>query len=168
VGHISLTAAHFDKASLCQDNSDSQYRTFRNNLIPLTFLALVLFILSYIYNRAPRVSSVPRTSDKLHRIPFLAVFSITMIIFLHGFSALKIAFILLGNFLIAKLTCSSANPEYLGPSLTWAFNGLVLYSNETYGGYKFAHLHPSFSILVRFVFYNYKWLARASNGDYLS
>ena len=72
-----------------------------------------------------------------------------MIIFLHGSSALKIVFILMGNFLIAKLTCSSANPEYLGPSLTWVFNGLVLYSNEIYGGYNFAHLHPSLSILVR-------------------
>ena len=36
-----------------------------------------------------------------------------------------------------------------GPFLTWAFNSLVLYSNEIHSGYKFAHLHPSLGILVR-------------------
>jgi hypothetical protein len=137
-----------------QDNSDGQYRSFRNNLIPLTFLASVFFFLSYIYNRATRsASSIPPSSlappNRLRRIPFLFLFSLTMIIFLHGFSALKVIFILLVNFFIAKFTCSSASPTYLGPFLTWAFNGIVLYSNETHGGYKFSQLHPSLDMLVR-------------------
>ena len=125
-------------------------------MIPLTFLALLFLCLSYIYNRATRSAStdppVPLASpDRLRRIPFLLLFSLTMIIFLHGFSALKISFILLVNFFIAKFTCSPTSPKYLGPFLTWTFNCVVLYANEIHGGYRFSQLHPSLGMLVRHV-----------------
>jgi len=125
-------------------------------MIPLTFLALLFLCLSYIYHRATRPASTnpsaPHASlDRLRRIPFLVLFSLTMIIFLHGFSTLKITFILLVNFFIAKFTCSPTSPNYLGPALTWAFNSMVLYANEIHGGYRFSQLHPSLGMLVRHV-----------------
>ncbi|KAF8588242.1 MBOAT-domain-containing protein [Ramaria rubella] len=129
------------------DNSDSQYRSFRNNLIPLSFLASAFFFLSYIYDRATRSSSLTSTPNKLRRIPFFVLFSITMILFLHGFGALKVIFIILINFLIAKLACSPISPAYLGPLITWTFNLLVLYLNEINGGYKFSQLHSSLAML---------------------
>ncbi|GJJ08164.1 hypothetical protein Clacol_002372 [Clathrus columnatus] len=123
------------------DNSDSQYRVVRNNLIPLSFAALVLFLTSRLYNRFRRISST--SSTNLHRIPFLACFSITVIIILHGFSTLKIATLLTLNYLIAKIHGSKNRSNKLVPALTWVFNLAILYLNEVYDGYRFASIHPS-------------------------
>jgi hypothetical protein len=37
----------------------------------------------------------------------------------------------------------------MGPLLTWIFNVLILFANETYGGYRYASFHPSLEVLVR-------------------
>jgi hypothetical protein len=66
-----------------------------------------------------------------------------MVIALHGSSSLKILAIISLNFVIAKRCRASL----LGPLLTWLFNGLVLFSNEFYHGYKFEVL-PGLAALV--------------------
>ncbi|KAF8517669.1 MBOAT, membrane-bound O-acyltransferase family-domain-containing protein [Hysterangium stoloniferum] len=132
------------------DNSDAQYRSFRNGLVPLTSLATVFLASSRIYDQVTRrssnASSIPFSSN-LRRVPFLAVFSIVMLFFLHGFSAIKVVFIITINFIIGILACSPSSPQYLGPFLTWIFNGAVLFINEIHGGYTFTQLHPSLRIL---------------------
>lgn len=68
-----------------------------------------------------------------------------MIIALHGSSSAKILFILSANYLITK----RCNGSQLAPFLTWVFNVLVLFANDTYHGYQYAAVHPGLAFLVR-------------------
>ncbi|KAI0064952.1 MBOAT-domain-containing protein [Artomyces pyxidatus] len=123
------------------DNSDIQYRGFRNNLPALAGLISVFFVLKYIYTRPILRMSNP--SDLLHRLPFYTIFSILMIIVLHGTSALKVLAILSANYFIARV---SAGQRWAVPA-TWIFNGGVLFLNERFGGYAFESLHPGLGYL---------------------
>ena len=68
-----------------------------------------------------------------------------MIIALHGSSAAKILFIMTINYFIAKHYRDSR----LTPLLTWVFNALILFANDTYHGYQYAAIHPGLAFLVR-------------------
>jgi len=70
-----------------------------------------------------------------------------MLIGLHGTSALKVLAILSANYWIGKTTAGSI----FGPVVSWAFNIGVLIVNELADGYRFAALHPSLAVLVRFL-----------------
>ncbi|KAF9007390.1 glycerol transporter [Cyathus striatus] len=87
------------------DNSDAQYRSFRNNL-PVLSLAAALYLLVNI----------------------------------------KIITILTLNFAIAKLCRGSK----VAPLLTWAFNGGILFANETFHGYQFESLSPALAFLDQY------------------
>ncbi|TBU27794.1 MBOAT-domain-containing protein [Dichomitus squalens] len=125
------------------DNSDNQYRSFRNGLLPLTLLASVYFGLKLLYAVLTRKASSLSGSNNLYRIPFLVVFCTAMLFSLHGASALKVFAILSANYGIAK-TCKGSKA---GPILTWMFNALVLYANERNSGHRFEQLHPIFASL---------------------
>jgi hypothetical protein len=127
-------------ANVRQDNSDAQYRSFRHNLGVLCKAALGYLALRYA---ARRLVPGPRTSH-LHLIPTNVVLSLLMIVALHGSSAIKILLIMAVNYLIAK-KCRSSR---LAPFLTWAFNGLVLFGNEIYSGYRFGAILPGLAALV--------------------
>jgi len=68
-----------------------------------------------------------------------------MLFGLHGASALKILIITSVNYLISRYAGGST----IGPFFLWVFNGLVLFANETYSGYRFTTLHSSLEFLVR-------------------
>jgi hypothetical protein len=68
-----------------------------------------------------------------------------MLLVLHGASMLKIAIIMVVNYIIAK-ACGGWK---VGPVLTWVFNGLVLFANEKNAGYLFSSVHPELEFLVR-------------------
>ena len=129
-----------------QDNSDPQYRSFRNNVPALTALVVSFLILKFIYAVPAFKFSPTRPRDTLHKIPFLIIFSVLMLIGLHGTSIIKIFAILSVNFGIAKF----GGGQIWVPFITWGFNGAVLYFNEIHSGYRFASIHPSFLVLVRF------------------
>ncbi|KAF8193374.1 glycerol transporter [Pholiota molesta] len=124
------------------DNSDAQYRSFRDNLGVLCKAALGYLAIRYA---ARRLVPGPRTSH-LHLIPTNVVLSLLMIVALHGSSAIKILLIMAVNYLIAK-KCRSSR---LAPFLTWAFNGLVLFGNEIYSGYRFGAILPGLAALDSF------------------
>lgn len=127
-----------------QDNSDAQYRSFRNNIPALAALSLAFLVLKFVYTRAVSRSLSSATSNNLHHIPFLVYFSVIMLIGLHGTSIIKI-FVILGiNYAIAK----DGRERKWTPLVTWAFNGAVLFMNEWNSGYRFASIHPSFGTLV--------------------
>jgi hypothetical protein len=128
-----------------QDNSDTQYRSFRNNIPSLSSLVLIFIALKYVYIRSALRSASSTPSDKLYLIPFYLMFSAIFLIGLHGTSIFKIVLILTANYWIAKASRGSR----LGPLLTWVFNGLILFANEIYGGYRYASFHPSLEVLVR-------------------
>lgn len=127
------------------DNSDTQYRSFRNNILSLSFLVLIFIALKYIYTRSV-LRSASISSDKLYLLPFFLAFSALYLTGLHGTSIFKILFILTANYWIAKTSKGSR----VGPLLTWIFNVLILFANETYGGYRYASLHPSLAGLDAF------------------
>lgn len=60
-------------------------------------------------------------------------FSILFLVFLHGYSIIKIFVILYINYKIAK-----GLPRPYVPIATWSFNLVVMFSNELCGGYPFA------------------------------
>ncbi|KDQ59021.1 hypothetical protein JAAARDRAFT_33744 [Jaapia argillacea MUCL 33604] len=134
------------------DNSDTQYRSFRNNIPALSLLVSAFFIAKSIYGRfssqrsSPSLSQHTSTIDTaLHRIPFLLTFSIVMLLALHGTSIIKVLIILSINYAIAK-SFGQSHPK-LAPLLTWVVNMGVLFANEWNSGYKFASLHTSLEVL---------------------
>lgn len=129
-----------------QDNSDAQFRYFRNNIPVLTALASIFFVLKVLYQRIFVRSDLSK-GDTLHRIPFLFLFSILLMLGLHGANILKIFLILTMNFGIAKVFGSSR----INPLLTWVFNMGVLIAIERNSGYRFASISPALANLVRFI-----------------
>jgi protein-cysteine N-palmitoyltransferase HHAT len=126
-----------------QDNSDAQYRSFRLGLPALAALMATFFALKYAYTRPILRGSSPPT-NYLHRVPFYLIFSLLMLIVLHGASVLKVLIILSANYGLAKAT---GGKRFAVP-VTWLFNGGVLLANEWFGGYAFASLHSGFAFLV--------------------
>ncbi|EMD33382.1 hypothetical protein CERSUDRAFT_108172 [Gelatoporia subvermispora B] len=122
------------------DNSDLQYRSFRNNIPTLAIL-----VAAYIGLKAAclRVAKSIRIATNAARFYFLLIFTLCMVLGLHGASILKILVLLTLNYAIAK-TCKDSR---FGPFLTWVFNIAVLFANETCDGYRFANLHPSLAAL---------------------
>ncbi|KAM5544772.1 hypothetical protein V8D89_001670 [Ganoderma adspersum] len=125
------------------DNSDSQYRSFRNGLLPLTLLAVGFLGFKQLYNVFVREKARLLPIDPFSRGLFLYIFSVVMLFALHGTSAIKVVGILYANFLIAQ-TCKGSKA---GPVLTWAFNGFILYWNDMHQGHKFGTFHPQLAFL---------------------
>ncbi|PIL32352.1 transporter [Ganoderma sinense ZZ0214-1] len=120
------------------DNSDSQYRSFRNGLLPLTFLAAVFLCLKQLCGVFVRKRLLLSPTDHVTRSLFLCIVSILLLFVLHGTSAIKVLGILFANFLIAK-NCKGSKAS---PILTWAFNAFILYWNDMHQGHRFGDLHP--------------------------
>ncbi|TFK87175.1 MBOAT-domain-containing protein [Polyporus arcularius HHB13444] len=120
------------------DNSDRQYRAFRNGLLPLILLASAFLGFKYLYTLVAHKTRPSSDSNRLFIVPFLVTFSTVMLFTLHGSSAVKVFVILTANYALVK-ACGGSKA---GPVLTWVFNALVLFSNERYTGYRYADLHP--------------------------
>ncbi|EPQ53946.1 MBOAT-domain-containing protein [Gloeophyllum trabeum ATCC 11539] len=126
------------------DNSDAQYRSFRNNIPSLGLLIAAFFGFKAVYVFFANYSSL-LNGWQVHarRIFFLSTFSVLMLMGLHGSSAIKVLLIITLNYWIAK----SFRGSKLTPLLTWVFNTIILFANERNEGYKFAVLHPSLEFL---------------------
>ncbi|KAG0254143.1 glycerol transporter [Mortierella polycephala] len=128
------------------DNSDSQYAGFRNSIPTLATVVFIYLLLSHIFRVffVPSATAVLRNSrHPLYRAYFFLVFSVLYLYAMHGNSILKIAAIVLINYLIAK---SGRDKKWM-PIVTWLFNLGVLFMNEAYRGYNFADLHESLAWL---------------------
>ncbi|KAF8071525.1 MBOAT, membrane-bound O-acyltransferase family-domain-containing protein [Lyophyllum atratum] len=121
------------------DNSDAQYRGFRNNFWLLTLLASAYLTIKFFW---VNLATSPPINN-LYLIRYNLVCSLLLLFGLHGTSTLKILAILGVNYLIARLGGGSK----VGPVLTWVFNGAVLFANDRYGGYRFGDVLPSLGVL---------------------
>ncbi|KAG5643093.1 hypothetical protein DXG03_001589 [Asterophora parasitica] len=121
------------------DNSDAQYRGFRNNFWLLTFLANAYLFIKFIWVTSAR--SPP--DNNVYLIRYNLACSLLFLTGLHGSSILKILFILTLNFLVARL-CKGSKA---GPVLTWVFNAAVLFANDRWNGYRFGDVLPSLAFL---------------------
>ncbi|KAF9514956.1 hypothetical protein BS47DRAFT_1372183 [Hydnum rufescens UP504] len=126
------------------DNSDTQYRSFRDNIPGLCFLSSLYLGSGYLYTRIAIPGNTPTTSLE-YRTQFISVFSCIMLCALHGTSALKIFAILYVNYHIAKQTRGVP----VGVLLTWIFNISIIFANELFDGYHYAALHPALGPLDR-------------------
>ncbi|OCH89613.1 MBOAT-domain-containing protein [Obba rivulosa] len=122
------------------DNSDMQYRNFRNNIPTLGALVFAFLGFKTTWLHFAQMTTYSLYAARLH---FLLLFSFCLMLGLHGASVIKIFVILSVNYAIAK----SCQGSRLGPLLTWVFNAAVLFANETYDGYVFASIHPSLAAL---------------------
>ncbi|KAJ7229406.1 MBOAT, membrane-bound O-acyltransferase family-domain-containing protein [Mycena haematopus] len=125
------------------DNSDAQYRGFRDNFIPLA-LAAGAFLLAKTLRT--RIHGTKASPNNMYLLPFNLGASVVMLIALHGTSALKIFAILTGNYLISKSFGGSKS----GPICSWILNVVVLFLNDWYSGYRFGALAPSLVFLDSF------------------
>ncbi|KAG6333034.1 hypothetical protein ID866_6058 [Astraeus odoratus] len=128
------------------DNSDRQYRAFRDNVPALSILALVYIALQSIYTRSTIRSTPAMSNDNTYLVPFVIIFSVLYLVGLHGTSTIKIFVILTANYCIGKYMRGSR----LGPLFTWIFNIAILLANERNEGYSFSSLHPSLVALDAF------------------
>jgi hypothetical protein len=130
------------------DNSDAQYRGFRENIPYMTILLLLHPVLRRVYERirsggaapksngrVPNEVAASRTSDaRLNaRTSFDLGFAIILLIALHGVSTIKILLILYTNYKIATVL-----PKQYAGTVTWVFNIGILFANELGSGYRFA------------------------------
>jgi hypothetical protein len=71
-----------------------------------------------------------------------------MLLILHGSSTIKVLTILGLNYKLAKIP-KSGPVERFWPGVVVVGNMLVLFLNERNDGYRFAHLHGAFEVVVR-------------------
>lgn len=132
------------------DNSDAQYRGFREN-IPVMAVVVVLHpLLRRAWERLRPGASTESTNGAAKkgdesletrsaeqrmrsRISFDLTFAAIFLLALHGFSAFKVLFLLTINYWIATTL-----PKQYVPIATWVFNIGVLFANELCRGYPFA------------------------------
>ncbi|KAJ9109716.1 hypothetical protein QFC19_001946 [Naganishia cerealis] len=133
------------------DISDPQYRTFRQNIPALLALGGSYLLLSHAFTLI-RPHAFPSAS----KTQFIVAFELGMLVILHGIGAVKIGLIVLLNWGLTRwsvrLTKGNGAPTWLTPTLVWTFNGLMLFANDYYEGYKLETIHPSLANLVRFSF----------------
>jgi protein-cysteine N-palmitoyltransferase HHAT len=133
-----------------QDNSDSQYAGFRDNIPYMTVVVILHPLLRRLYDGLRRSPPTTKTSNGSvgslsssisadarlrQRTSFDLYFALLFIVALHGFSALKILVILYINFNIAMQL-----PKQAIPAATWLFNIGVLFANELAHGYRFTQI----------------------------
>lgn len=137
------------------DNSDLQYRGFRQN-IPYLALLLVLHPLarrtyetvrsswsgSDVSTGAKRNDSSDEAAAKLRsqgRLQFDLVFAMIFLAALHGVSMFKVLLIVWVNYQIPTRL-----PKQYAPVATWVFNIGIMFANELCRGYQFAHIFALF------------------------
>ena len=137
------------------DNSDQQYRGFRDNIPYMALLLILHPLLRKVYDsfRSGRTlvqaNGTKHREDNLamqaanarmeNRITFDLAFAAIFILALHGISALKVLLILYLNYQIATKLLR----EYVSIA-TWAFNVGILFANELCKGYPLANLATLF------------------------
>lgn len=130
-----------------QDNSDTQYASFRDNI---PYMALVVILhptirRCYEFLNPVKLSgnSKPATESEAasrlaRRVSFDIAFSAIFLVALHGFSSVKVFLILYVNFFLA----TNLQRQYI-PIVTWVFNIGVLFTNEVFHGYPYASIAQS-------------------------
>ncbi|TFK98165.1 MBOAT, membrane-bound O-acyltransferase family-domain-containing protein [Pterulicium gracile] len=114
------------------DNSDAQYRGFRNNLWVLT-----IFVGSWISLKHGIIYATSQTRGTVDPIQRNLILAIISLFVLHGSSAIKVI-------LLCAASCGLALVKWerwwMRPMVVWTFNALVLWTNDRWDGYKYGDL----------------------------
>ncbi|KAI0465164.1 hypothetical protein LJB42_000386 [Komagataella kurtzmanii] len=145
------------------DNSDSQYRFFRDNLPMLVGLIV-------LHSGLRKLVGLGFT---IQRTTFDFVFGIVFLFGAHGYNCLRIYFHVFVTYLLARLI---PKPKY-ATLACWIWAVSTLFINDNYRTVQFGSLLPSLSFMDQFhgiiarwdVFYNFTLLRMLSfNLDYLN
>ncbi|ODV98372.1 hypothetical protein PACTADRAFT_852 [Pachysolen tannophilus NRRL Y-2460] len=144
------------------DNSDSQYKFFRDNfpaLVGLMTIHSLLRQLSLIF--------------KVGRNKFDLVFGCIFLFAAHGFNSIRILLHLTINYVLGKYITNRKAAKLA----TWAYGILALFINDKYGNLRYVYFSPILAPLDNFrgivsrwdVFFNFTLLKMLSfNFDYLN
>lgn len=143
-------------AGRLRDDSDFQYRSFRDYVPALVGIMGLYLALSKVFSslsassegRYTRIDSNSNTTlaVKPNRIAFLTVFTTVFIFALHGTNSLKLLFILLINYGLAKALGGRA----VAPVVAFAFNIGALFAVHWNDGFEYSHISPALSFLEVF------------------
>lgn len=145
------------------DNSDSQYRFFRDNLVQIAALLILHCGSRHLVNCIHRTS---RTSFDL-------ICGLIFLFAIHGFNCLKILFHVTIEFFLGKVAKKS---HRLGIILLWIYGVSTLFINDKYRLVRFGQLWSPLSFMDSFtglvarwdVFFNFTLLKMLSfNLDYI-
>ncbi|ANZ73919.1 BA75_01479T0 [Komagataella pastoris] len=145
------------------DNSDSQYRFFRDNLPMLVGLIV-------LHSGLRKLVGLGVT---IQRTTFDFLFGIVFLFGAHGYNCLRIYFHVFVTYLLARLI---PNPKY-ATLACWIWAVSTLFINDNYRTVQFGSLSPSLAFMDQFhgiiarwdVFYNFTVLRMLSfNLDYLN
>ncbi|CAO1624089.1 unnamed protein product [Sympodiomycopsis kandeliae] len=109
-----------------RDNSDFQYRSFRDYIPHLMGILILYCGISRLFTRSTT-----------KRKGFLLGSAIVFVLALHGANTLKLILVLLANYLIAKVF---AGRSYLAPLLIWSFNITTLAVVHWNDGFPWSHI----------------------------
>ena len=132
-----------------QDISDSQYRTFRDNIPYLLTLLIFHPLIRRLYNAFVHPAATQSGNKKEEARPTLEEaderfaqrtsfdfgFAVVFLLALHGVSVLKVLAILYLNYQLA-----TALPRRYVPAATWSFNVALLFANDIFRGYRFGDM----------------------------
>jgi protein-cysteine N-palmitoyltransferase HHAT len=127
--------------TIAQDNTDSQYHSFRQNLPYMGLLLAFHPLLRRVWNKAfpvppsnggKRPAAEAANARLNQRTSFDFTFALLFLVILHGFSAAKVLLILYLNYNLAKRL-----PKHVVPAATWIVNISLLFANELCQGYHF-------------------------------
>eukprot|EP00668_Euglena_longa_P009447 GGOE01011412.1.p1 GENE.GGOE01011412.1~~GGOE01011412.1.p1 ORF type:complete len:548 (-),score=107.24 GGOE01011412.1:392-2035(-) len=127
---------------ILMDDSDRQWRIFRQN-------ALELFVVALIHISSVRVLRALRVSPSVQAALEL-LFGLAGLTFLHGAGLLFVIALALGNFLLSRLSCSLRAGSVLHrlvPTLAWGFNLFTLLISSSLSRLAFSDINPHLASL---------------------
>ena len=139
-----------------RDDSDFQYRSFRDYLIPLTAIMGVYLLVSKAFAAAGKSSTYQRvgssTSNFLPPAPknrhaFLMLLTAIFVLALHGTNTLKLLFVVLANYVLAN---TLGGRSVLAPVAIWLFNVGTLFAVHWKEGFRYSDLWSGLSLLEEY------------------
>ncbi|KAJ2541819.1 glycerol transporter [Coemansia sp. RSA 1853] len=118
------------------DLSDGQWDTFRERLWIFACAMFAFVALNRVFRRMVDRMDVDKMRGTLPQLWFVCVFATAFIVVLSGASIIFIVGLAWINYVVAK-KCAG---KRWAPLVIWAYNMAMLFSNERYKGYSFAHI----------------------------
>lgn len=143
-------------AGRLRDDSDFQYRSFRDYVPALICIMGLYLLISKIFTLLP--SSAPARYTRLegssslqpqvktNRIPFLIVFTSVFVFALHGTNSLKLLLILVTNYALAK----TLGGRRIAPGVAFTFNIGTLFAVHWNDGFEYSKISPALEFLEAF------------------
>ncbi|SPO36217.1 probable GUP1 - Multimembrane-spanning protein essential for proton symport of glycerol [Pseudozyma flocculosa] len=138
-----------------RDDSDFQYRSFRDYIPPLVGIMAIYLLISYTASSIPasrststagyrRVGAGSRSAEpRNHRKAFLLVFTAIFITALHGTNAAKLMLVLATNYAVAH----ALGGKRIAPIVIWTLNVGSLFAIHWNDGFKYGKMWHALAFL---------------------